>query len=252
MTRRSFAAIALAELGVRSFAEERPLHWLALNLTGEVRDADWPGVAKPVCLGSLLKPFLALAFLATHRQSPVIECRGTLAGCWHPQGHGRQDIVSALANSCNAYFLQLAATLDRAALDTTCLSYGLASPPRIWAPPRLIGLEEGWPQAPLCAARAFAALARNNHDVHARTVLAGMAQCARSGTGRAVNLACFAKTGTARCSHLRSDCVDGFIAAIYPMDQPRYIILASRHNSSGANAAAVIKPLAGRLLRSVG
>lgn len=250
MTRRSLLTIPLASCRLLSMPVEMKNRWIALNLAGDVRDSDWPNATAPVSMGSLLKPFLALAFLSTHQRSPVIECRGAAAGCWHAQGHGRQDIVSALANSCNVYFLQLAATVDRAALDLTCLSYGLSTPSRAWTPPRLIGLNEGWPQAPISAARAFAALARNGHDVFVRTVLAGMARCARSGTARGVNLACYAKTGTGRCSHIGGDCVDGYIVAIYPIDQPRSIILAMRHNSSGANAASLIKPLACGLART--
>jgi cell division protein FtsI/penicillin-binding protein 2 len=252
MTRRGLLTIPFASCRLVSMPIETTNRWIALNLAGDVRDSNWPNAAAPVSMGSLLKPFLTLAFFATHQQSPVIVCRGAAAGCWHAQGHGRQDIVSALANSCNVYFLQLAATVDRAALDLTCLSYGLSSPSRAWTVRRLIGLEEGWPQAPISAARAFAALARNEHDVRVRTVLAGMAQCGRSGTARAVNFPCFAKTGTGRCSHIRGDCVDGYIVAIYPMDQPRSIILAMRHDSSGANAAGIVKPLADRLARSIG
>jgi cell division protein FtsI/penicillin-binding protein 2 len=246
MTRRSFLTVPLAPLASRVLATESPPSWIALNLAGDVRDSNWPNPAAPVSLGSLLKPFLVLAFLSTHGQSPVIECRGAIAGCWHPQGHGRQDIVSALANSCTVYFMQLAASVDRAALDLTCLSYGLSSPPRAWAPSRLIGLEQGWPQAPIAAGRAFAALARDRQETRVRTVLAGMAECARAGTGRAVDFPCFAKTGTAPCSHLRRGSGDGYIVAIYPMAQPRHIILAMRHNTTGANAATAVKPLADR------
>lgn len=252
MTRRNLLTLPLAPFALRTAAAESPPYWMALNLTGDLRESNWPNAAAPVSVGSLLKPFLVLAFLSTHRQPPIIECRGAIAGCWHPQGHGRQDIVSALANSCTVYFMQLAASIDRAALDLTCLSYGLSSPPRAWAPSRLIGLEQGWPQAPIAAARAFSALARNRHDVHVPTVLAGMAQCARSGTGRAVNLPCFAKTGTAPCSHRRRGFGDGYIVAIYPLAEPRHIILAMRHNTTGANAATAVKPLAGRLAPTAG
>lgn len=252
MTRRNLLTLPFAPFVLRALATEGPPFWIALNLAGDLGDSDWPNPAAPVSLGSLLKPFLVLAFLSTHRQSPVIECRGAVAGCWHPQGHGRQDIISALANSCTVYFLQLAASVDRAALDLTCLSYGLSSPPRGWAPSRLIGLEQGWPQAPIAAARAFAALARDRQEPRVRTVLAGMAQCARAGTGRAVDFPCFAKTGTAPCSHLRGGSGDGYIVVIYPMDLPRHIILAMRHNTTGANAATAVKPLANRLAPSAG
>lgn len=244
MTRRGLLVTSLAQFGFPLFAEPAQLHWITLNSTGAVRDANWPDSATPIAVGSLLKPFLALAFLANHRQAPVIECGGIADGCWRPGGHGRQDIVAALANSCNVYFSQLAAVTDRAALDAACLSYGLSCPPRTWTPSRLIGLDGGWPQAPISVARAFAALGRGSRNGAVRTVLAGMAQCAESGTGRALALPCFAKTGTACCVHAHNNLVDGYVVAIYPMDQPRHIILASRHNTTGAHTARFIKRIA--------
>ena len=214
-----------------------------MNRAGATRDDHWPDAQQSRSVGSLLKPFLALSYLATHSESPVIECRGAMERCWLPQGHGRQDIVSALANSCNAYFLQLSANLNRAALDLTCLSYGLLSPPRSWSATRLIGLEDGWPQAPAPIVQAFAELARNRSDGHVQTVLAGMLRCSRSGTARAAGFACFAKTGTARCSHLTSGGGDGYALAMYPVDQPKFIVLVMRHNATGAHAAKDLKPL---------
>ncbi len=238
MTRRDFLA------GTLALATARPLNWIVLNRAGEVQNANWPDPAQPVSVGSLLKPFLALAYLSTHAQAPIIECRGAISGCWSPQGHGRQDIVAALANSCNVYFLQMTANLNRAALDLTCLSYGLSSPPRNWPPSRLIGLDDGWPQAPLSIARAFAALARNRRDPHVEIVLAGMARSARSGTAQAAGFPCFAKTGTARCSHHRG-LGDGYVVALYPLDEPRYVALIMRHNTTGANAAKDLKSVIG-------
>jgi len=243
MTRRAFLASILAPSGARALSADGPLNWIALNLAGEIRNANWPNAGNPVSVGSLLKPFLALAYLTTHAQSPVVECRGAIAGCWSPQGHGRQDIISALAISCNVYFMQLTANLNRAALDLTCLSYGLSSPPRNWPPSRLIGLDEGWPQSPISIARAFAGLVRNASDPRVHTVLDGMARCARSGTAQAAGLPCFAKTGTARCSHFHRGCGDGYAVAIYPLNQPRYVVLMMRHNTTGAHAAKDLKLL---------
>lgn len=239
MTRRSLLSIPFALA-----AAETSSRWLAMGVGGDIRDSNWPDADRHVSLGSLLKPFLAVAFLATNREAPVVECRGTADGCWFARGHGRQDIVSALANSCNVYFLELAARVNRAALDSMCLSYGLAVPARNWQGSRLIGLGEGWPQTPLAAARAFGALGRDSQAQSVQAVLAGMAQCARSGTGRSVNWPCYAKTGTVKCSHVRGDHIDGYIAAIYPLGQPRSVILAMRHGATGANAASLVRPLA--------
>lgn len=235
MTRRMLLASTLA------FASEGPVSWLALH--GSAETIDWPNAAQPRSVGSLLKPFLAFAYLSTHREAPAIECLGRRAGCWKLQGHGRQDIVSALANSCNAYFLEMTAGVNRAALDLTCLRFGLSPPARSWSSRRLIGLDEGWPQEPMAIARAFAGLARDSADQPVQTVLSGMLRCSLSGTAQAVGLPCFAKTGTARCSHVPGGDGDGYALGMYPVDRPRSVVLLMRHNTTGANAARDLKPL---------
>ncbi len=238
MTRRTFLVSAAA-----SMWSVPGRQWIAMDLAGNVRDGNWSDATHAVSLGSLLKPFLALSYLSTHAQAPIIECRGAAAGCWYPLGHGKQDIVAALANSCNVYFRRIAETLDRAALDLTCLAYGLTSPPRSWKSARLIGLGNGWPQSPFAAARAFALLGRNRTDARVKTVLAGMARCARAGTAKQIGFACYAKTGTAPCMHGHGGLGDGYVVALYPLDQPRRVVLLVRHNMTGANAAKDLKPL---------
>src|SRR6185437_11250411 len=113
---------------------------------------------------------------------------GLSSGCWYTRGHGKQHFTDALANSCNTYFLALTATIDRAALDSTCLLYGLEAPADSLATRDLIGLDRGWPQSPLNVARAYAALAADADVTGARVVLAGMARCAQTGTARAVGM----------------------------------------------------------------
>lgn len=238
MTRRALLLSAATALCGHSSAQ-----WIAVDIAGRIRSANWADASKvALSFGSLLKPFLALGYLATHTQTPVVKCAGTVAGCWYPPGHGRQDIVAALANSCNVYFLRLAGALNRAALDLTCVSCGLALASRSWPAPRLIGLGQGWPQTPLATVRAFASLARNPTDSHAKIVLAGMLRCSQSGTAREIGFSCYAKTGTAPCSE-RHGLGDGYVAAIYPVDQPRTVVLMARHNTTGASAAKALKPL---------
>jgi cell division protein FtsI/penicillin-binding protein 2 len=241
VTRRTFLLNSIATV-------YRPhLEWLAIAISGGIEQQNWPAAESAVSVGSLLKPFLALSYLASHNEAPIIECRGQAAGCWRPRGHGRQDLASALANSCNVYFLQLAQNVNRAALDLTCLSFGLSKPPRSWPATRLIGLGQGWPQTPVAVARAYAGLSRNGNTVHARLVLAGMRKCASCGTARAARISCYAKTGTAACSHARGGLGDGYVVAIYPVEQPRHVILLSKHNSTGAGAAADLKHLVASL-----
>ncbi len=241
MTRRSFLFSAITGMGQRS------LQWLALDLQSRTELHHWAHSETPVSMGSLLKPFLSIAYRFTHVAWPVSYCAGSSSGCWFSKGHGKQNIVQALANSCNAYFLRLAAAVDRAALDTTCLVYGLQRPRRELTAANLIGLAEGWPQSPRDVARSFARLASNASDKDVGVVLTGMAHCAASGTARGAGFDCFAKTGTAPCSHLPRSEGDGFAIAIYPRDQPRRLVLVERHGTTGAVAARDLKPLAASL-----
>ena len=237
MTRRTILLSAASALCARASAK-----WIAADVSGHIRECSWPEAAQPVCFGSLLKPFLALAYLSTHSQAPIVDCAGAAAGCWYAKGHGSQDIVSALANSCNVYFLRIAETLNRAALDLTCMSYGLTPPSRSWPASRLIGLERGWPQTPFAVVRAFSSLIRNSAEPNTRLVLSGMLRCSQSGTAKAIGLRCYAKTGTAAPVQ-RHDSGDGYVVAIYPVEQPRTVLLLSRHNTTGAEAAKDIRPL---------
>jgi hypothetical protein len=208
--------------------------WLTLNLQHGATTIHWPGHLQPVNLGSLLKPFLALAFAATHSAFPKVTCHGARDRCWRTHGHGEQDVVGALAHSCNAYFLRLSGLIDRAALDATCLTYGLALPARTLRPDDLMGLGAGWRNSPMAAAQAFARLTD-------ATVLRGMAQCAVSGTAKNVGIACYAKTGTAPCSHTPRAAGDGYIAVLYPVGQPRRVLLLQHHGTTGAEACRDVR-----------
>jgi hypothetical protein len=240
MTRRAFIAAALPALQARADS------WLILDLPRGGERSCFSN-DHPICFGSLLKPFLAIAFSATHRHFPVIRCAGTRSGCWNAQGHGEEDIIAALANSCNTYFLALARAMDPAALDQTALSFGLALPERTLAPENLIGLARGWPQSPSAVAHAFALLPARAAEPGVGIALRGLARCARLGTARACGFPCYAKPGTAPCSHLPRAAGDGFALAIYPPQEPRRVLLAASHGTTGAMAAHRLKSLAASL-----
>lgn len=237
MTRRLFLLSAAA------IPKGNPLQWIGFHLNDGTVICKWRDPEVAVSMGSLLKPFLALAYAATHRSYPTVYCAGARSGCWYPPGHGKQAFPDALANSCNTYFLRLTSLLDRAALETICLNYGLASPARSLTAEQLIGLGSGWRQSPLAAARAFGNLAANRGEQKVDGVLAGMALCARSGTARRVNLQCYAKTGTALCSHQPRGSGDGYALAFYPLDEPRQLLFAQHHNQTGASTAADLRAL---------
>lgn len=232
---------------VATLASESQVEWIALDISGQSRSIEWQNSEKSISFGSLLKPFLVVAYGVTHSSHPIVNCLGSHSGCWNPRGHGQQNVVAALANSCNTYFLRLATELNRPALDRVCLSYGLTPPDRSDDPSQLIGLGDGWRQTPTQATEAFANLARNADDPTVRIALRGMEQCARSGTAKAVNLSCYAKTGTARCSHNRRGLGDGFVVAVYALEQPQHVLLIGQHNTTGATAAKNVRPLSNAL-----
>ncbi len=237
MTRRSFGALAFAA-GLDSKAS-----YFVSNSAGKILQQSWADAASPISFGSLLKPFLVVSYLNSGAGAPELECHGASDGCWSAHGHGRQDIVRALANSCNVYFRFLATRLDMAALEAIALRYQLLPPDRSWNRARLIGLGEGWPQQPDAVVRAFAQLSKNTGESSVRTALRGMALCAEEGTAKAAGFACYAKTGTAVCRHRAHGLGDGFALAMYPIDQPRRVLLMSRHNTTGAETARGLKGL---------
>jgi cell division protein FtsI/penicillin-binding protein 2 len=240
MTRRNFLAASATLLA----PTDGGLQWMAGDGTGRILRANWQFSGRAISVGSLLKPFLALAYARTHLVFPTIVCGGACDDCWYAPGHGAQHVVAALANSCNAYFLHLGAAMDRAALDFVCLSYGLNPPERTMPASRIIGLSAGWPQDPSVIVEAFAALVRDRVAPGASHVMQGMTCCSETGTARDIGFRCYAKTGTAACTHGSAGTADGFAVAIYPLDQPRRVLLVTRHNTTGAHAARDVRRVA--------
>ena len=229
MTRRQL----LAGLAAGALPNSR-FSWVELDLLRGSKTVHWPDSSQAVSFGSLLKPFLALAFATTHSAFPVVVCHGTRDRCWLARGHGEQQFQAALANSCNCYFLHLAGLIDRAALDSVCLRYGLTTPARSVGSDSLVGLGGEWRNTPLAVAEAFS-------RVTDQTVLRAMAQCAVTGTAKNLGLRCYAKTGTAPCSHTPRGMGDGFVVALYPTEQPRQIVLFGEHGTTGAEACRAVK-----------
>src|SRR5260370_16239532 len=90
----------------RSCPQSDRMSFLALDAdTGAVIASRWENPEKPVPLGSLVKPFTALAYGERHQFIyPTHVCRGTSTGCWLPRGHGQVDLPSAIPHSSNSYF----------------------------------------------------------------------------------------------------------------------------------------------------
>jgi hypothetical protein len=225
-----------ARLIENRFPDNRIAYLVLDTASGHVICARWPSVERPAPLGSLLKPFVAIAYGETHGfRYPQVMCRGAADRCWKAAGHGRLGLRRALAESCNAYFLALA---RETSIDGG--RFGLPSPAADSTPEDWIGLNGGWKISPIAIARAYG-------ELHNSDVLEGLRLSACEGTARALGLKAYAKTGTARCVHRPSAPGDGYAIALYPTDVPRYTVLVQLHGAPGSSAAQI----AGRILITV-
>ena len=251
---------ALAECGQHAFqvgelcSERANLSYVLLDARrGAVLSSDWPDANIPIPLGSLLKPFAALAYGEKHEfKYPVHLCRGTASGCWLPRGHGRIGLQSAIANSCNSYFRMLTRDLTAADLQPIASAFGLQPAGADIAGANLAGLGGRWAISPLAMARAYVELSRRSDEPGVRTILAGLAQSGRSGTGAEVDrqllrTSALAKTGTAPCTHAKHAPGDGFAITLLPAAQPAILLMVRVHGTPGSHAAKV----AGELLHRI-
>jgi cell division protein FtsI/penicillin-binding protein 2 len=218
--------------------------------SGVLLASRWEDYDKPIPLGSLVKPFTALAYAGAHDfRYPIFECRGKASGCWQARPHGKLDIVSAISFSCNSYFRSLAASVTSEQLIPVTRDFDLEPPDSNLAGPGLIGIGEQWGISPLHMARAYLELYRRREQPGVRELLAGMLQSAKRGTGAAVGHAlrhsdAFVKTGTAPCTHAARAAEDGFVVAMVPAQAPEILLMVRVHGGPGAKAAET----AGRML----
>ncbi len=230
------AAIALD----RAFPDPGVSYLLTACAAGREICSRWAHPMDPVPVGSLVKPFMALAYAETHAfRFPVFTCAGAAGHCWLPEGHGRMEISSAIAHSCNAYFLELARDVAPQALESVVQRFGLNAPDPGPHTATLIGLGVGWRNSPFAIARAYSELIARAFDSGVRELLAGMALAGQSGTGRGVGGGAYVKTGTAPCIHQSKQGGDGYVIALFPTDAPRFNLLVRVHGVPGAQAAWV-------------
>jgi hypothetical protein len=248
------------------------ISYLLMDDSGAVLAERWPAGIEPILSstsspasslvssiaaiapGSLVKPFLAIAYGEQHGgQFPIVRCTGTASHCWFPVGHGSLGLEQAIAKSCNSYFLALAAGLDRKRASQTFARYGLAGPDPESPGDALIGLGSGWKENPMALARAYLQLEKEKqHPMQSRMIM-GMLGSAESGTAHEVDAelgrnAALAKTGTAPCSHRPAGSADGFTILLFPAVQPRLLLMVRVHDATGAESAKV----AGAMLRTLG
>jgi cell division protein FtsI/penicillin-binding protein 2 len=212
---------------------------------------DWRAADVAVPVGSLVKPFTAIAYGERHRMRfPVYECTG--ADCWLKAGHGRIGLAAAIAHSCNSYFRQLAEDVPTVDVREVVDRFGLRAPPLDCDRNALFGMGSEWRVSPLEAARAYAELAARRAEPGVAEVIEGMRRSASIGTAAAVGAtlpgsAALAKTGTAPCSHSPRAAGDGYAVVVYPGDSPRYVLLVQVHGATGREAAGT----AARLVRNL-
>jgi cell division protein FtsI/penicillin-binding protein 2 len=248
----SLFAQAAVEILNRDFPDDT-ISFLLIDIpSGRVLASRWNNLEAPIPLGSLVKPFTALAYGEHHAfLFPAHVCRGTATGCWRPHGHGAVDLPTAIAYSCNSYFRVLTEKMTTADVAPTAVRFGLEPPAPETAGPVLAGLGDRWLISPLSMAHAYLELIHRRDQPGVRQILAGMAQSAEKGTGaevdRALPFPALVKTGTAACTHSKRAPGDGFAVAIAPSDDPQILLMVRVHGVPGALAAKV----AGQMLRSV-
>ena len=252
--RSSLFAQSAARTLEREFASSEVSFLLLDVRTEAVLAARWDDAGKPIPMGSLVKPFTALAYGETHQfRYPTHVCLGGIGGCWLPRGHGEIDITSAIADSCNSYFRMLTARMTSADVVPAAGRFGLDPPASQLSGPDLIGVGNRWSISPIHMAHAYLELNRRREQPGVREVVKGMAQSARQGTGSEVDRAlqhssALVKTGTAACTHHDHAPGDGFVVALVPAEQPELLLMVRVHGVPGARAALT----AGRMLRRIG
>lgn len=222
--------------------------------SGRMLASRWNHANRPIPMGSLVKPFTALAYAGQYGFAfPSYICRGSATHCWRPQGHGRVDLRQAIAYSCNAYFLMLASQLNARQVSPTAASYGLDSPPANAKSPALAGLGNEWKVSPMHLVHAYVELLHRRDQPGVDEILQGMALSGGIGTGAGVDRElsvsdALVKTGTAPCTHSAHAPGDGFAVALWPSDNPRLLLLVRVHSAPGAIAAKT----AGQMLHRIG
>jgi cell division protein FtsI/penicillin-binding protein 2 len=189
----------------------------------------WESATIPIPVGSLVKPFTALAF----GSGDPGRAKCDPVQCWRLAGHGEVGLVEALAQSCNSYFLQTAAVkVTQGSLASVLNRFDLPSPDDP-SSETLIGLGTAWKIAPERLAQAYARLV-NASDTGA--ILQGLRIAGISGTARLLGGTALSKTGTAPCSHQGKAPGDGYVAMLFPPTAPKYVLLVQVHGVSGAEA----------------
>lgn len=102
-----------------------------------VEDDDSPFINRALnaySVGSVFKVCVAAAAIDNGLEDYVQDCRGSIVidgikfNCHKKDGHGRMNMQTALANSCNCYFYNLAIALGGESIYNTAVSCGFGLP----------------------------------------------------------------------------------------------------------------------------
>jgi cell division protein FtsI/penicillin-binding protein 2 len=211
----------------------------------------WESDDAQIPVGSLVKPFTALAYAEAHWfRFPEYTC--SPGQCWYPRGHGKLGIVKAVAFSCNSYFVHLDGGVRSTEVSVVARRFGLNGPGDGASAEMMAGEHGVWRESPEALSRAYAELIRSRSQPGVREIVAGMAGSAKWGTALALakeapNVSALSKTGTAPCLHKERAPGDGFVMVAWPADSPQHLLLVRYHGHPGAQAAAV----AGQMLHAL-
>jgi cell division protein FtsI/penicillin-binding protein 2 len=211
----------------------------------------WENSETAIPVGSLVKPFTALAYAEGHSfRFPEFTC--SPGACWYPRGHGRLRIVKAVAFSCNSYFINLAGGVRAPDVSGVARRFGLNGPGEDASAEVMAGERGVWRESPEALAKAYAELIGSRSQPGIREIAEGMAGSAKWGTAlglakEAPTVSALAKTGTAPCTHKEHAAGDGFVMAAWPADSPQHLLLVRYHGHPGAQAAIV----AGEMLHAL-
>src|SRR5215467_279249 len=78
----------------RDFGDSN-ISYLLLDEHGDITAERWERPEREIPVGSLIKPFIAVAYGRTHRSFPKFHCAGGKT-CWLPRGHGTLDVRAAI------------------------------------------------------------------------------------------------------------------------------------------------------------
>ena len=251
----SLYAQSAAQVLQREF-QSREVSYLLLDArTGAMLASHWDNPQQPIPLGSLIKPFIAVAYGEAHEfRYPAHLCTGEAGSCWLPRGHGEIGVTRAIADSCNSYFRLLTSKMNSGDVNPTAAEFGLEIPASVLSGTDLIGVGNRWLISPLRMAGAYVELNRRRNQPGAREVVAGMALSASQGTGLEIDRAlrnsvgtALAKTGTAACTHAKHSPGDGFVVALVPAERPEILLMVRVHGVPGAKASIVAGQMLSRI-----